>query len=62
MAGKGTLSQWEIDEMVSLRREGWSVKGLAGWYGMSERNVQRILRAKGAEPRRADLNRVKTHV
>jgi hypothetical protein len=62
MAGKGTLSQWEIDEMVSLRREGWSVKGLAGWYGMSERNVQRILRAKGAEPRRADSRPVKTHV
>ena len=44
MAGRGTLSQWELDEMAYLRRCGWLRSSLASWYRMSVRNVDRLLR------------------
>lgn len=42
-----TLSQWELDEMMYLSRCGWSRASLASWYGMSVRNVDRLLRKMG---------------
>lgn len=45
-----TLSQWEIDEMAYLSRCGWSRASLASWYGMSVRNVDRLLRKMGCKP------------
>lgn len=44
------LSQWELDEMAYLSRCGWSRASLASWYGMSVRNVDRLLRKMGCKP------------
>lgn len=51
---KCVLSDWELDEMVMLRRRGWSARKLAAWYGVSDRTIQRTLRKMGQEPLRAD--------
>lgn len=62
MAGKGTLSQWELDEMAYLSRCGWSHSALANFYGMSVRNVDRILRRMGEKPLRADSSPARAKV
>ena len=49
-----TISKWELDEMAYLSRCGWSRASLASWYGMSVRNVDRLLRKMGCKPLRAD--------
>lgn len=54
MGMKCVLSDWELDEMVMLRRRGWSAKKLAAWYGVSVRTIHYNLRKMGQEPPRAD--------
>ena len=62
MAGSGTLSQWELDEMAYLSRCGWSRSSLASWYRMSVRNVDRLLRKMEREPLRADSSPARAKV
>jgi len=40
--------------MAYLSRCGWSRASLVSWYGMSVRNVDRLLGKMGCKPRRAD--------
>lgn len=59
-----TLSQWELDKMAYLSRCGWSRASLASWYGMSVRNVDRLLRKmeREREPLRADSSPARSKV
>ena len=44
---KRLLSDWEVEEMRSLRRRGASLRELASLYGVCERTVGRYLREYG---------------
>lgn len=45
------LSDWEAEEMASMRRGGATVRELAEQYGVCERTVSRYLRKVGGERR-----------
>lgn len=37
------LSDWEIEELCTLHRKGWSIDSLATFYGVCPRTVKRYL-------------------
>ena len=41
--GPNKLSDWEIEELCSYRRQGWSIDSLATFYGVCSRTVKRYL-------------------
>lgn len=41
---KPALSDWEVDELLMMRRRGASVAGIAARFSLSERTVRRYLR------------------
>lgn len=41
--GPRKLAEWQVEEMVSMRRGGAPVTKLASFYGISERTVRRYL-------------------
>ena len=47
------LSDWELDEMLLLRRRGWTNFELANFYGISTKSVERYCRRAGADTRHA---------
>ena len=47
------LSEWELDEMLLLRRRGWTNYELANFYGISTKSVERYCRRAGAYTRSA---------
>ena len=47
------LSDWELDEMLILRRRGWTNFELANFYGISTKSVERYCRRAGADSRPA---------
>lgn len=47
------LSEWELDEMLLLRRRGWTNFELANFYGISTKSVERYCRRVGADTRPA---------
>lgn len=52
-----TWSQWELDELLWLHRNGWRTISLASLYGCSERAIQRRLRSMGALQRNNNTER-----
>lgn len=50
--GPRAWSDWELAEMAHLRRADWTARSLATLYGVTERCIQRRLRAMGLGPRR----------
>lgn len=51
--GTYTLSQWEIDELLYYRREGWTSFELASHYGITTRTVNRIVNRERKRNRNA---------
>ena len=47
------LSDWELDEMLLLRRRGWTTFELAHFYGISTKSVERYCKRAGADTRPA---------
>lgn len=43
------LSEWELDEMLLLRRRGWTNYELAHFYGISTKSVERYCKRAGAD-------------
>lgn len=52
------LSEWELDEMLLLRRRGWTNYELAHFYGISTKSVERYCKRAGADSRREGVNGV----
>lgn len=57
MSNKCMLSDWELDEMLMLRRRGWSLDRLAAWYGVSTKTVARCLARMDAGSQRPRCER-----
>ena len=57
-SGPRAWSDWELSEMAHLRRHGWTARSLASLYGVTERSIQRRLRAMDGKPRRGDSSAV----
>lgn len=47
------LSEWELDEMLLLRRRGLTNFELAHFYGISTKSVERYCKRAGADSRPA---------
>ena len=45
MRTQRTWSDWELEEMRYLWRQGWTVAMLANWYRCSERTIERRIAA-----------------
>lgn len=45
------LSDLELDEMLLLRRRGWTNFELANFYGISTKSVERYCKRAGADSR-----------
>ena len=50
MAGKGSLSDWQLEEMAALYSQGWRVHSLALLYDVSDRTVERLMAQRGVVP------------
>ena len=47
-----TWSDWELEELRYLWRQGWAVARLALWYGCSERTIERRIASMRGESAR----------